>query len=160
MLKFDWNSVFTLINLIVFYLLMKKFLFGRIKKVLDARRDMIDGQFKKAEETEALADEKLADYESRIANYEEEGKKIISDAKATAKTEYDKIIEKAQSDAKELRADTEKQLEDEREASRKATKEEFAVLVMETAEKVVGANVTAESDSAIFDEFLKESSDE
>ena len=160
MLKFDWNSVFTLINLIVFYLLMKKFLFGRIKKVLDARRDMIDGQFKKAEETEALADEKLADYESRIANYEEEGKKIISDAKASAKTEYDKIIEKAQSDAKELRADTEKQLEEEREASRKATKEEFAALVMETAEKVVGANVTAESDSAIFDEFLKESSDE
>lgn len=160
MLKFDWNSVFTLINLIVFYLLMKKFLFGRIKKVLDARRDMIDGQFKKAEKTEALADEKLADYESRIANYEEEGKKIISDAKASAKTEYDKIIEKAQSDAKELRADTEKQLEEEREASRKATKEEFAALVMETAEKVVGANVTAESDSAIFDEFLKESSDE
>ncbi len=160
MLKFDWNSVFTLINLIVFYLLMKKFLFGRIKKVLDARRDMIDEQFKKAEETETLADEKLADYESRIANYEEEGKKIISDAKASAKTEYDKIIEKAQSDAKELRVDTEKQLEEEREASRKAAKEELAVLVMETAEKVVGANVTAESDSAIFDEFLKESSDE
>ncbi|MBQ8078050.1 MAG: ATP synthase F0 subunit B, partial [Eubacterium sp.] len=45
MLKFDWNILFTFVNLIVFYLLMKKFLFGRIKKVMDERKALIQKQF-------------------------------------------------------------------------------------------------------------------
>ena len=45
MIKIDINLVFTIINLLVLYLLMKKFLFGPIIKVMDVRKAMIDQQF-------------------------------------------------------------------------------------------------------------------
>ena len=160
MLKFDWNILFTFVNLIVFYLFMKKFLFGRIKKVMDERKSMIQKQFDDAAETEKAADKKLADYESRIANVEAEGEQIIADAKDDAKAEYNKIIERAEADAKALKADAEKQIELDTQNAKKAAKEEIASLAMQAAEKVVGKNVSADTDSDIFDDFLKESSDE
>ncbi len=160
MLKFDWNTVFTLINLIVFYLLMKKFLFGRIKKVLDARRELLDKQFKEAEDTNREADEKLKDYESKISDYKAEGQRIIDDARDSAKVEYDKILTRADEDANELKAQAQREIDEEIAAARKASKEEIASLAMQAAEKVVGKSVSADTDSAIFDEFLNESSDE
>ena len=55
MIKIDINLVFTIINLLVLYLLMKKFLFGPIIKVMDVRKAMIDQQFAGAKEQEDQA---------------------------------------------------------------------------------------------------------
>lgn len=160
MLKFDWNILFTFVNLIIFYLLMRKFLFGRIKKVMDARKELIQKQFDDAAETSKQADEKLADYEAKIADVEAEGEQIIAEAKDDAKAEYDKIIKRAEADAAALKADAEKQIEIDTMNAKKAAKEEIASLAMQAAEKVVGKSVSAENDSDIFDDFLKESSEE
>ena len=160
MLKFDWNILFTFVNLIIFYLLMRKFLFGRIKKVMDARKELIQKQFDDAAETAKQADEKLADYEAKIADVEAEGEQIIAGAKDDAKAEYDKIIKRAEADAAALKADAEKQIEIDTMNAKKAAKEEIASLAMQAAEKVVGKSVSAENDSDIFDDFLKESSEE
>ena len=54
-IKIDINLVFTIINLLVLYLLMKKFLFGPIIKVMDVRKAMIDQQFAGAKEQEDQA---------------------------------------------------------------------------------------------------------
>ena len=85
MLKFDLNLLWTVINLIVFFVLMKVFLFKPIKKTLDARKELIAKQFKDAEDANNAAEQKMADYESKIANVQSEAEQIISDAKDNAK---------------------------------------------------------------------------
>ena len=65
MLKFDINILWTLINLIIFFVLMKLFLFKPIKKTLDKRKELIEGQFKAAEDKEKKADELQAEYQKR-----------------------------------------------------------------------------------------------
>mgnify|MGYP000892872297 CR=1 FL=1 len=35
LINIDWNVLWTIINLIVFYVLLKKFLFGPIMKIMD-----------------------------------------------------------------------------------------------------------------------------
>jgi F-type H+-transporting ATPase subunit b len=158
MLKFDWNILWTIIDLVIFFVLMKLFLFKPIKKTMDKRKELIEKQFKDAEDANNAAEAKMADYESRIANVETEAEQIISDAKDSAKVEYGKIIDRAENDAKKLKADAKKQIEAESENARKAAKEEIANLAMQAAEKVVGANVSDQTNSDIFDEFLNESS--
>jgi F-type H+-transporting ATPase subunit b len=158
MLKFDWNLLFTVINLLVFFVLMKIFLFKPIKKTMEKRKELIEKQFKDAEDANIAAEAKMADYESRIANVETEAEQIINDAKDSAKVEYGKIIDRAENDAKKLKSDAKKQIEAESESARKAAKEEIASLAMQAAEKVVGANVSDKTNSDIFDEFLNESS--
>ena len=146
MLKFDWNMLWTLINLIVFFLLMKFFLFNPIKKVLNKRKELIDKQFKDAEEAQRQAEDIKTQYQNQLDGVEEEKKQILATARTTAKNEYNKIIDKAHDDA-------------ENEKTRRAVKEEIAALAMETAEKVVGKSASAQLDSKLYDEFLEESSD-
>ena len=40
MLKFDWNMLWTVINLIIFFVLMKVFLFKPIKKTMEKRQEL------------------------------------------------------------------------------------------------------------------------
>ena len=57
MLTLNWNIIWTFVDLIVLYVLMKKFLFARVQKVLDQRQEMIQGQMDHAKEQEALANQ-------------------------------------------------------------------------------------------------------
>lgn len=160
MLKFDWNFLFTIVNLIVFYLLMKKFLFGRIKKVMDERRALMAQQEKEAEDKNAAADAKLAEYEAKLAEAKEESAAILIKAKANADAEYNKVMTQARADAAQLKSDAQMQIDAERESAVKESRKEIAELAMQAAEKVLGANVSADTDSAIWDEFLNAGSEE
>ena len=154
MIKFDINFIFGLIDIIVFYLLMRKFLFGRIKKVIDARNELISSQLKEAEDKNNEADEKLKDYESKLAAYEAEGEQIISEAKQNADREAADIISDAQAQANEMKQKAQKEIEAEAEKAKQESKEQIAALAIEVAEKVVKNSVSSETNSDIIDEFL------
>lgn len=160
MLKFNWNFLFMLINLVVFYLLMRKFLFKPILKVMDKRKEMIDNQFSDAEEANNQALKLKEEYEGKIENINAESEQLISDAKKSARAEYDKIIDRAEADAENIRAVAKKQSEEACENELRKAKENIASLAIEAAEKVLGKSVSAETDSNIFDEFLNEGSEE
>lgn len=160
MLKLDWNILFTLINLVIFYLLMKKFFFKPIIKTMDQRKEMLEKQFKDAEDVNTKALELKKEYEDKIQNAQQESERIISDAKESAKTEYGKILDKAENDAEKIKATAKKASDAERETIIRSAKEDIASLAMEAAEKIVGANVSDKTNSDIFDEFLNEGSEE
>ena len=160
MLKFDVNLLWTIFNLIIFYLLMRLFLIKPIRKTLQARKELIDNQFKEAEDTVNAANEKMADYEDKIKNVDTEAKEIISDARDKAKVEYNKILDKANDDAVKMKQEAQKQIKQDTENARRDVKEELAKLAMETAQKVVGESVNAQTDADIYNKFLNESSED
>lgn len=159
MLKFDWNILFTLANLLIFFLLMKKFFFGKIIKVMDERKALVEKKFKDAEDANNEALELKKQYENQLESAEKESSRIISEAKENAKTEYGKILTKAEADAEKVMATAKKESEEEREAVLRSAKEDIASLAIKTAEKIISKNVSEKTDSDIFDEFLNESSD-
>lgn len=160
MLKFDFNLLWTIFNLIIFYLLMRLFLIKPIRKTLQARKELIDNQFKEAEDTVNAANEKMADYEDKIKNVDTEAKEIISDARDKAKVEYNKILDKANDDAVKMKQEAQKQIKQDTENARRDVKEELAKLAMETAQKVIGESVNAQTDADIYNKFLNESSED
>ena len=159
MLKFDWNFLVMLLNLVVFFVLMKVFLFKPIMRVLEKRKEMINNQFREADAAQAQAEELKKEYEEKLENIGDESQRIIGEAKESAKAEYSKIIERAESDADKLLDEAKKQAIVERENEIRAARENIAELAMEAAAKVVGASVSDKTNSDILDEFLNESSD-
>lgn len=160
MLKFDLNILWTLIDLLLLFVLMRMFLFKPIKKVLDKRKELIDEQFKAADEKEKSAIELYNEYQSQLSGADDEKKAILVDARKSAKLEYDKIITRAQAEADKLKADARRTSELESEKARLAIKEEIAELAMQTAEKVIGESASAQLDSDIYNKFLSESSED
>ena len=53
MLRLDINLVFTIINLLILYFLMRKFLFKPVNGIIAAREEIIRKQFAEAEELKA-----------------------------------------------------------------------------------------------------------
>lgn len=159
MLKFDWNILWTIINLVVFFLLMRFFLFKPIKKVIDERQELIDKRFIDADDAKNAAEKLKAEYTTQLEGVEAEKKVIIARAQESAKEEYDKVIDRAREDADRVRADARRSAELETEKARLAVKEEIAKLAMETAEKVVGKSACALTDSDLYDKFLNEGSE-
>lgn len=160
MLKFDMNLLWTILNLILFFVLMRLFLFKPIKKVLAQREEMLKNKFEQADNAVSEANQKLAEYEEHIANVDEEAKQIVVDAKKRAKEEYDKIIDKANDDVSKMRDEAKKQIAVENEHALHDSKEKIAMLAMEVAQKVIGDKAGEEMDSEIYNKFLNEGSED
>lgn len=160
MLKFDINILWTLINLILFYILMRLFLFKPIKKTIEKRKELIENQFKEADEKEKNAMDLYSEYQAQLSGVDNEKKEILAQARATAKDEYNKIVKRAETEADKLKEDAKRSSRIESEKARLAVKEEIAQLAMDTAEKVIGENVSAKTDSDMYDKFLNEGSEE
>ena len=72
MLKFDMvNFVCVVINLLVLYVLMKKFVFGRVTKIIDARQAMIEEKNAAAVKTQREAESLKKEYEKSLENANE-----------------------------------------------------------------------------------------
>ena len=62
MLRLDWNILFNIINLIILYLLMKRFLFKPVNAILEKRQQAADAQFAEADRQKAEAKESQEHY--------------------------------------------------------------------------------------------------
>lgn len=159
MIKIDINLVFTIINLLVLYLLMKKFLFGPIIKVMDVRKAMIDQQFAGAKEQEDQAKALKEQYEGALKSAREESFQIMEQARKEAKAQADKTVEDTQAKVSAMLAKAQEDINTERENAMRQMKDDVASLAMEAAGKIIGKNSGADHDLSLYDQFIEKAGD-
>ncbi len=159
MLRVDINLVFTIINLLVLYLLMKKFLFGPVVAVMEKRKAMIEEQFANAASAEKNANELKSQYEDTLKTANADADNIIQEAKTTAKTEYDRIVSDANSQAGKIIENAEKTVASQREKTLRGLESQIAGLAIDTAAKVIGEQAGSLDNAKLYDEFLNKAGD-
>jgi F-type H+-transporting ATPase subunit b len=158
-IKIDINLVFTIINLLVLYLLMKKFLFGPIIKVMDVRKAMIDQQFAGAKEQEDQAKALKEQYEGALKSAREESFQIMEQARKEAKAQADITVEDTQAKVSAMLAKAQEDINTERENAMRQMKDDVASLAMEAAGKIIGKNSGADQDLSLYDQFIEKAGD-
>ena len=148
-----WSLVAFAVVLFVFW----KFVIPRYRKVLDERHDTIEGGIARAEAAQAEAAQQLAAYREQLAGAREEaaairdeartqGAQIVSDMKAQATTESDRII-----------ANGNAQLDAQRQQVVSELRGDLGKLSVDLAEKLVGASLSDDVKQAgTVDRFLAE----
>ena len=159
MIKIDINLVFTIINLLVLYLLMKKFLFGPIIKVMDVRKAMIDQQFAGEKDQEDQAKALKEQYEGALKSAREESFQIMEQARKEAKAQADKTVEDTQAKVSAMLAKAQEDINTERENAMRQMKDDVASLAMEAAGKIIGKNSGADQDLSLYDQFIEKAGD-
>ena len=159
MIKIDINLVFTIINLLVLYLLMKKFLFGPIIKVMDVRKAMIDQQFAGAKEQEDQAKALKEQYEGALKSAREESFQIMEQARKEAKAQADKTVEDTQAKVSAMLVKAQEDINTERENAMRQMKDDVASLAMEASGKIIGKNSGADQDLSLYDQFIEKAGD-
>ena len=152
MIEININLVFVIINLVVFYLLMKKFLFGPILNVMEQRKAMIDQQFASAREKEEAAETIKNQYEASLKSAKEESFRIVDAAKGEAKLQAEQIVKEADAILEKARAD----IQAEQDNAMREMEGRVAELAMDAAAKIMGEKSGREQDLLLYDQFIKE----
>ena len=103
MLDFDiWTIVFSIINILVLFLFLKKFLFGRIQNIMDQRAAAVQADLDQAKASAAEAQQLRQQYEDTLSGAKQEANGIIANARAAAKEQGNQITLQAQKEADQL----------------------------------------------------------
>jgi F-type H+-transporting ATPase subunit b len=103
-LKINFKVLFTqFLGFMVLFLLLKKFLFGRVMDLIQSRTDEIRGAFDANEKTrDEVASLKLQ-YEQRLQEARKEAEAIIQSATQRAEKAGQEVIEKTRQEAAQIR---------------------------------------------------------
>ena len=155
MLTLNWNIIWTFVDLIVLYVLLKKFLFARVQKVLDQRQEMIQGQMDHAKEQEALANQNLQQARETVENATKEAREKAQHILEAASRKEKEQLQASEEEAKRILISSRKQAEQERKKLLADTQDEMVTIAMLAARKAVGNNINEEKEKALFEDLLK-----
>lgn len=147
-----------IIQLITFglaYLVLRRYAFGPILKVLRERRQTIEEGVKLGEQ---MRQEKAA-FEDKMAALLQEARKqadgVVGGAQDTARETIREAEDKAKQKAAIILTEAESRIEQEAARVRKQLEKELATLVAEATEAVLGEKIDAKKDGEIIERALK-----
>lgn len=152
----DWTTIFMLGNTFILYLLMKRYLFGPVKEILDKRAAEIDGTIKNAEQANEEANALRIKYEQGLSSARVEATEIVANAQKRAQTQADEIIKEAKERSAELAKRANQEIELEKVKALNEVKKEIGVLAVELASKVVEKDMNTADHERLIDSFIKE----
>ena len=156
MLNLDGNIVWTIVNILVLFLLLKHFLFKPITEMMESRTAEIENNLKDAEDQKQKASELTAQYEEKLQGAHAEAAQIVSEARQRGQREYDAILKTAGQDAQKEQERARADMEREREEMLRGVQENVTELVLLTASKLSQKELDEESDRKLVDSFLSE----
>lgn len=148
--------IFYLINFLILVGVLGKFLYKPFLNLMDTRKQSIQDALENAELTNRRADEKMQNYNKRIAKVEEEGREIVREAKVKADAQARTIIEDANQKAADIMAKAEQSIEREKEKAMEEMRQEIAALAVLVAEKIVEREIQRVGQEAIVDEVIRQ----
>ena len=150
-----WTALITFCNMIITFLLLKKFLFKPVKKMIDDRQKEIDGMYADAETSRQEAKAMEAEYASHLENAREERDEILKNANLMARQQEQTILAEASRKAAAMKEKAEKDIEQEKKRALNEAKDEIAGIAMAIASKVVEKEVTAKDHDGLVEQFIE-----
>jgi len=152
-----WNELIVgAIAFAILFFFTAKYVLPRVGKLLDERREKIQGDLEKAEETRRQAEQELADYRAQLANAREESNAIIDEARKTADQLRVDIQQRAEQDAQGIVARAQEEIRAERDRVFQELRWQVAEIAVELAGRVVGASLDASSHAQLIDRYIDE----
>ncbi|MDD3173557.1 MAG: F0F1 ATP synthase subunit B [Herbinix sp.] len=151
-----WAIVFNIINIIVLFLFLKKFLFKPVTEMMDKRANSIIASLQDADDKKAEAMKIKNEYEEELIHAGEKASSLIKEAKERAEAEYNRKLVEAKEDASKVITEANKIIELERKKSLESAQAEIAGIAMLAAAKVIGKNIDDDTNKQFLGDFLKE----
>jgi len=151
-----WAILASLANLLILTLIVKKFLYKPVKKIMDTRRNAIDSDYARAAEARAEAEEDRKNYAAAMAAAEQTSGQIIADATRVAEHRSGEIVAEARQRATELRRQAEADAVLERKKAEDDMKREIADVSAQLTGKLLQREINEEDHRKLIDSFLQE----
>ena len=160
MISVDINLLFAIINIIVLFLLLRKFLIKPIRNIMEKRDEMIRSGLENARKSQSDAELMKQEYEEKLKNAGDISAGIISDAKKEAEARSKNILDEANAKADNILSSARENAETAKIKAVSEAKEQIADLAAEMARKLVTTSKDSNFDSGEYDRFIRETGDD
>ena len=151
-----WAILASLANLLVLTLIVKRFLFKPVKKIVDARRAAIDNDYAQAKAALDEAEESRQNYEAAMAAAKQTSDQIIAEASRTAEYRSNEIVAEARQKATDIRKQAEADAVLERKKAEDDMKHEIAEVSTQLTGKLLQREINEEDHKNLIDSFLND----
>jgi F-type H+-transporting ATPase subunit b len=141
---------FAVLAIALFFLLRKP-----VSQALGSRVQSIREQLTDLENKKREAEKALAEYEAKIANLDDEAKKIVEEYIQQGKEAKERIIKEAESAADKLEEQAKRNIEHEFAMAKKRLQEEVLEKAIAKAEEIIRQRITDEDQERLVDEYLE-----
>ena len=155
-----WQILISLLNLLILFLLFKKFLFGPVNKMLAKRQGEIDARYNAADEAKRLAEEDKLLWDEKISAVKDESDEIIKKAQDSAKRQGDNIVTKAKEQADSIIRQAETQAQLEIKKAEEGIKKEIVEVSTALANKLLEREINVNDHRDLIDSFIEKIGDE
>ena len=150
-----WQIVISLLNLVILFLLVKKFLFKPVKKVLEKRQNEIDDKYAAAEKAEIQANEDRSLWSEKLKTANDRADSILQEATDNAKKRTDKLISEAKERAEGIIRIAQSEAELERKNAAEGIKKEIVSVSGALTEKMLEREINNDDHRALIDSFIE-----
>lgn len=151
-----WQMLISLCNLLILFLILKKFLYKPVLRALEARRNSVEEQYNAADDAKRAAEASKAEYAEKLSHAEAEADAMRKSAAEEAKRHGERIVEEARDKAEGLVRQAEAQIELDKKKAEADIKREIADVSTALAEKLIRRELDTDSHRELIDSFINE----
>ena len=155
MLKLDLNLLWTVVDVLILYVLLRKFLFKPIQNVLNQRQKKIEDDIAAAQTSKNEAAAALNAAQVKLQNVDNEAAARREAYAKQAEVEKQQLLDDAQKQADAIVAAGKAAVEVERQNKLQDADAQAASLARSMCEKLLKHNLTAQDDARLLDDLLE-----
>jgi F-type H+-transporting ATPase subunit b len=140
----------------VLFVFMWRWVLPRVARLLDERRQKIQGELEQAEATRREADAELARYREQLANAREEANRIIDEGRKTAEQLRTDLQTKAEEEARATVTRATEEIRAERDRVLRELSSQVGQIAVELAERVVEKELDKTTQQKLVDRFIEQ----
>lgn len=150
-----WTSIFSIVNLLITVLIVKKLLFKPVMNVLKQRQEEIDTIYSDADKAKADAADMKDQYAEKLSHAREEADTIVRNAVQTAERKGYEIVAEAKDQAVYMKQKAEAEIEQEKRKAFNDVKNELSGIAVDIASKVVSREIDEKDHVQLVEDFIK-----
>jgi len=148
--------IIQLISFVLAFLVLKKWAFGPIIKLMNQRRQTIEQGVTLGEQMKKDKVELEAKVDAALQEARQKADAIIAEAQESARTAVREAEDTARSKAEGILKEAEERIASETQRARKKLEGELVGLISDATEAIIGEKVDAKKDAALIDRALQE----
>ena len=149
-----FTALFTLCNFIALFLVLKKFLFKPVMKLIADRQQEIDDMYAEADKAQKSAEALEAEYAQKLSVAAETSQCMVKEAVQRGQEREAEIVSQANAQADAIRQKAAADIAQEKKKALNDAKDEISGMAMAIAEKVVGRELNVQDQERLVDSFI------
>ena len=150
-----WDILISLANLLILFLILKRFLFKPVQKMFETRKQQVENIYAEADENRSQAVSMKQEYEAKMASARAEADGLVRNAVQTAQKRSDAIMAEAAGQASHIKQKAEEEIAKEKQQMLQDVRGEISDIAVSIASKVVEREINAKDHQGFVDEFIR-----